>query len=247
MSVLKELLSLFQSKQSLQAVSEDFSQMLDESLALIRRGGAIFFRHANNPDEAEQVRKQDVRVNKAERRIRKQVLAHLSARPGDPDLSYCLVMINLVKDVERIGDYAKELVDLVSLTNRPLPEDELVNQLLDIRTDVETDFRACCEVIRSGDQSRAVALIRAGRAVVERCEALIQNIARSPHDAGTVAKLILSTRYYQRIAGHILNLLSSIVMPLHKIDYYDEDDLAKAAEQRSEPHAPTPGRGGNLS
>jgi len=37
--------------------------------------------------------------------------------------------------------------------------------------------------------------------------------------------LVLATRYYKRIGGHVLNVLSSVVMPLHKVDYYDEDVL----------------------
>jgi len=228
--MFKELLTLFRAKQPLQAVGENFSEMLEHSLELIRRAGGIFFRHSIDAEEREQIRKQDVRVNKIERRIRKQVLAHLSVEASGPDLPYCLLMMNLVKDVERIGDYAKELVDLVGLTDQPLPEDELVSQLLEIRSQVEADFRASCDVIQSPDRSRAVKLIREGRAVVDRCEALIQNIARSPHPAGVTAKLILAARYYNRIAGHVLNLLSSVVMPLHKLGYYDEDDLAKSSK-----------------
>jgi len=228
--MLKELLSLFRSRQPLESVGETFSSMLEQCLELIRNGGAIYFRHSINDEEREQVRKQDVRVNKMERQIRKQVLMHLSVETKGGDLPYCLLMISLVKDVERIGDYAKELVDLVTLTDDPLPKDELTDQLLDVRSQVEADFRATCDVIETPDRERAVGLIRDGRAVVERCEALLTNIARSPHSAGVTVKLTLATRYYQRIAGHVLNLLSSVVMPLHKLDYYDEDDLAKAAK-----------------
>ena len=228
--MFKELIDLFRSQQPLEAVGENLSAMLEQCLELIRRGGGIFFRHSIDAEEHEQIRKQDVRVNKMERRIRKQVLAHLSVEASGGELPYCLLMINLVKDVERIGDYAKDLVDLVSLTDDPLPKDELTDQLLDVRSQVESDFRAACDVIQKHDRERAVRLIRDGRAVVERCEALVQNIARSPHPAGVTAKLTLAARYYQRIAGHVLNLLSSVVMPLHKLDYYDEDDLAKAAK-----------------
>jgi hypothetical protein len=37
--------------------------------------------------------------------------------------------------------------------------------------------------------------------------------------------LVLATRFYKRIGGHVLNVLSSVVMPLHKVDYYDEDEV----------------------
>ena len=44
-------------------------------------------------------------------------------------------------------------------------------------------------------------------------------------DARTTTALVLGARFYKRIGGHVLNVLSSVVMPLHKVDYYDEDDI----------------------
>ena len=41
------------------------------------------------------------------------------------------------------------------------------------------------------------------------------------------AVLVLCARYYKRIGGHALNVLSAVVMPLHKVDYYDEDEIAE--------------------
>ena len=40
-------------------------------------------------------------------------------------------------------------------------------------------------------------------------------------DAGATTAFILGTRYYERIGGHLLNVLSGVVMPLDKVDYYD--------------------------
>ena len=233
--MFKELLTIFRSEETLKSVGDNFSEMLQQCLELVRRGGVVFFRHAKiTADEHEDIRKQDVRVNKLERRIRKQVLVHLSVDAAGPDLPYCLLMISLVKDVERIGDLAKDLVNVVALTADPLPDDELVHQLDEIRAQAEGDFQIACDVIQSADRARAVTLIREGRAVVERCDALIHNIAHSQHRAGVTSTLILAARIYQRIAGHVLNLLSSVVMPLHKLDYYDEDDIAKASARLGE-------------
>jgi len=37
--------------------------------------------------------------------------------------------------------------------------------------------------------------------------------------------VVLAARYYKRIESHLLNILSGVVMPLHKLDYFDEDAL----------------------
>ncbi|KPJ89689.1 MAG: hypothetical protein AMS18_12265 [Gemmatimonas sp. SG8_17] len=57
--------------------------------------------------------------------------------------------------------------------------------------------------------------------------------ASSSYDSNTTTAVVLGTRYYKRIGGHILNVLSSVVMPLHKIDYYDEDAIPEEFENRS--------------
>ena len=62
---------------------------------------------------------------------------------------------------------------------------------------------------------------------------LVTKAAQSSYDASTTAAVVLATRYYKRIGGHVLNILSSVVMPLHKIDYYDEDSIP--AELRTQP------------
>jgi hypothetical protein len=36
---------------------------------------------------------------------------------------------------------------------------------------------------------------------------------------------VLLTRFYKRIAAHLSNVLSAVVMPLHKLDYFDEREV----------------------
>ena len=110
----------------------------------------------------------------------------------------------------------------------PLPDDEIVQELREIRNSVETSFKAAAEVFTSSDHETAVELILQGRDMAHRCDALVERISRSGHDASATTALVLGTRYYKRIGGHILNVLSSVVMPLHKVDYHDEDAMASA-------------------
>ena len=42
--------------------------------------------------------------------------------------------------------------------------------------------------------------------------------------------MVLGTRYYKRIESHLLNILSGVVMPLHKLDYYDDAVLDTAGD-----------------
>jgi len=226
--MFKELLSVFRSSDPLRAMEKNFSGMLILSYEMVTSAGEMFFRGSASSQERTDLHRSDVRVNQLQRHIRKQVVAHLSVSGNRPDVPYSLLLMSLVKDVERIGDYAKNLADIHDIRSGALTEDEITLELQEIRRDVEGSFKALSVVFGSSDRERAVELIRQGRDAAHRCEALVARIAHSDYDAATVTALVLATRHYKRIGGHVLNVLSSIVMPIHKIDYYDEDEVPEA-------------------
>ncbi|UCG85398.1 MAG: hypothetical protein JSW71_15885 [Gemmatimonadota bacterium] len=223
--MLRELISIFRSSDPLGEIGKHFVEMLSIAKELALRAGAIVFERELSPEGLTWIYQQDVRVNKLERLIRKQVITHLSVSGNRLDLPYCILLISLVKDVERIGDYAKNLVEIREFFTGPLPEDELVSELKQIRKGVELAFEALVDVRDRSDQEKALSLIREGMALARRCDTLVTNVAQSSYDARTATATVLATRYYKRIGGHVLNILSSIVMPLHKVDYYDEDSI----------------------
>jgi phosphate uptake regulator len=229
--MFKELLSVFRSSDPLRAMEKNFSEMLIIGYQMVMSAGEMFFTGSATAEERTELYRRDVRVNKLQRHIRKQVVAHLSVPGNRPDVPYSLLLVSLVKDVERIGDYAKNLAELGDIRSGALVEDEFTLELQQIRREAEASFKELSVVLGSSDREWAVELIRQGRDAAHRCDALIARIASSDHDARTATTLVLGTRYYKRIGGHVLNVLSSIVMPIHKIDYYDEDEMPGAADE----------------
>ena len=223
--MLRELLSIFRADNPLHAMAASFKEMLQLACGMTLSAGGICFGEKALAEDRTQIYQDDVRVNKLEREIRKQVVAHLSIQGNTPDVPYSLLLMSLVKDVERLGDYAKNLAEVVDIRSAPLPKDATVQELQEIRRGVEDSFQVAAEVFTSSNRERAIELIHQGRDVAHRCDALVRRISLSEYDASTTTALVLATRYYKRIGGHVLNVLSSVVMPLHKVDYYDEDVL----------------------
>jgi phosphate transport system protein len=225
--MLQELLKIFRGGDPLRSIADNFSTMLELARDNILLAGDIFFNNKIPPANLSQVYKQDIKINKMQRTIRRQVATHLSMTTGTMDVPYCLAMMSLVKDVERLGDYAKNIVELVDLHPDPLPGDELVDELKEIRAEVENILRSTHEVLVKLDRETALGHIRCGKDLARRCDAMLGKVARSDYKAGIAAVMVLATRYYKRIGGHLINILSSVVMPLHKVDYYDENDIRK--------------------
>jgi phosphate uptake regulator len=168
-----------------------------------------------------ELRATDHKVNESEREIRRELVIHASVH-GAIDTPAILIYMSIVKDIERIGDYAKNLFDLaadgVRLEDGPLTQ-ELVASAERIPSFL-TDAAAC---FSSRDAETARELLRAGDELLdafdERVSALVTGARQDPQ----AVAIALANRYFKRIVAHLMNLLSSVVMPIDRLDYFDED------------------------
>lgn len=231
--MLRELLSILRSDDPLGSMGEEFRRLLNLTYDMTMLAGEIYFGKKPSPEERSHIYQEDRQVNMLERKIRKLVVAHLSIPSNRASVPYCLILMSLVKDVERLGDYAKNLSEVVDIYPGPLPDDDNVRELQEIRVGVERSFHSAYEVFATSDREKALELILAGRELAHRTDALLTKVAQGPYDAGTATALVLGARYYKRIGGHVLNVLSSVVMPVHKVDYYDEKEVAASEPSES--------------
>jgi Na+/phosphate symporter len=232
--MLRELIKLFKADHPLAEMGENFARMIRLANEMTLEAGEIYFGESSVPEARSTIYERDIEVNKLERTIRKQVIAHLSLKGTSASLPYCLLLMSLVKDVERLGDYAKNLSEVREYHPDPLPDDDYVHELHSIREGAEKAFSVAAEVFAAADHERAVGLIREGRTLTHRCDMLVARVASSDYGARDATAVVMGTRFYKRIAAHVLNVLSSVVMPLHKLDYYDEDEIERSRDEDQE-------------
>ena len=219
--VFKELLRVFRGEDPARELMRDFGSMRELAIDLVKKASQHYWNPPCTAAERQQIYDQDIEVNKLERTIRKNMVA-LLAGSSPLDHAHFLVLMSVAKDVERIGDYAKNLLEAAAFHLDPLPDDDNVRELADIWKIVEHMLEGVAQTVQRSDMTQAQELNARGRATIQRCDALLERIARSDYPASIAVKLALGTRYYKRICGHMLNLLSSVIMPLHKLDYFDE-------------------------
>ena len=219
--MLQELLRIFRGDDPLSKVADNFALMLNLTREMSYSAGQIFFGEDHDENAQDKVHKTDAEVNELERVIRRSLTTHLAIPGNSADAPYSLLLMSLVKDVERLGDYAKNLSEIVEIGPDVLPEGQELDELKVIRQKVESTYQACANVVLSSRRGEAAELIQQGRETARRCDGLVTAIGKSDYDAATTTAFILGTRYYKRINAHVLNVLSSVVMPLDKIDYFE--------------------------
>ncbi|MDD9941535.1 MAG: hypothetical protein OXU20_10885 [Myxococcales bacterium] len=224
--MLQELLAALGGAPTLRQAAEDFREMTAGARDMVVTASALFWSPEPDPAALEALEKQDERLNELERIIHRRALAHLSG--SEPaDVPYCLLIVSLVKDVERVGDHARNLAAIATLVGRSsasLPDDELVHELRGFSRDVDELARAAPQAYEGDDPERAKGLVEAGRARAKAFDALLTRVAASPYDAATATQLTLAIRFLKRIQGHFMNLLSSMLVPLDRLDQFDEPE-----------------------
>lgn len=226
--MLKEIFQLLKGQDPDRVLLRDFERMLELAKELILQAGEVFWGRAWSPEERSSLYAKDVEINRLQRDIRRRLVARLVTSTSASN-THALVLMSLVKDVERLGDYAKNLAEVPNLVGAPMPDDELAGELREIHQAVEGCLVEVPGVLEASEVDRAKQLNAQGRNTCKRCDALIQRVARSEHRAPEAVALVLGGRYYKRIQSHLLNLLSSVIMPLHKLDYFDEDALRESS------------------
>lgn len=220
-----ELIDIFRGGDELAEAGNDLFAMLQivQQMAGIVRPHV--FEHSISLEERNRVYELDIQVNRLERQVRKRVVAHLTLNPTQ--VSYCLLLITLVKDVERMGDYLKNVTEVAELGGGPVPEGSLRDELEQLIDVASVLMEASEDVIRNQNRERATELLQRGRAAGKRCDRLLVALSNSSYAAGEVTSMVLLTRFYKRLGAHLVNVLSSVVMPVHKVDFFDERELSK--------------------
>jgi phosphate uptake regulator len=109
------------------------------------------------------LRSTDHRVNEAEREIRRELVVHASVHGGIETPSI-LVYMSIVKDVERIGDYAKNLFDIAA-DGVVLDGGELREEILSLRDEISDWIVTVGGVFADRDAERAHTMLERGDAL----------------------------------------------------------------------------------
>jgi phosphate uptake regulator len=171
-----------------------------------------------------EVRKTDRGVNKAERSIRRQLVVYSAVRGSHADLPHVLAAMSIIKDVERVGDNAKNVWDLANM-GIDLSAAPDIKNLKAMRDRTSSLIAETARIYGERDTEAAVALLTDLDDVLDEYDACVEEQVLSKGKGTDAAARALLCRYLKRITAHLMNVLTSLVMPLDRLDYFDEDKI----------------------
>lgn len=209
------------SQTPIEQVQANLVRMLEDGHDVFVTASAALFGGGKSKATKREVRSTDQEINEMQAEVRRSLMIHASVNPGD--LPLVLQYASIVKDAERVGDYAKNLYDLVRYgANFAEAPDE--DELLGYRNNVATLILEAATVFEAMDTVRAQELIDKADGFLSDYDDQVKAICQIPPDtdAQYAVSRALYYRFLKRTTAHIMNVLTSLVQPLDRLDYYDE-------------------------
>ena len=201
----------------LEKMRADFGQMLDAGRHVFDAAANAFLGGTDLEVIRQDLFDTDKRINHAEQRIRREIVVHSTVH-GPNSFPACLVLMSVVKDAERLGDYAKNIFDLAELAP-DLPSGEYKADLVQLKDQISHLMAECRKAFDNQDMEIAKHLIVEAERTEDHCDAQISKIISPTENVEMSATYALAYRYFKRIASHSFNVLTSIVQPIDKIDF----------------------------
>lgn len=224
------MFSIFRDADQLENVEHQLLEMLAGCQDTFRLATAAVFGEADVNETGEQLDSIDKDLNKTERAVRRELLVHGTVRGAEVDQGLMLVYMSVAKDIERIGDYCKNIWNLAQMgVNLSGGDDHL--ELQKHRNRVAELIELTLDAFGNQDIDAVHELIPAIKEDTEHYDHHLVQFVSSDLPGRYAAPRALFYRYIKRISAHLSNTLSSVVMPVDRLDFYKK---SKAIEPETD-------------
>ena len=222
MSVFKNLVNIWKSEDSLSQAWASSNEMLTLSHVMFTDSiGAL--RSGEKNKVIKSIKQRDTDINKYHRDIRKKVVTYYSISKDVTNLDSGLVLINMVVDIERIGDYTKNILDLAKHHPKKFVSEKISDDLRVVEKAVIERFGNTIKAVEEMDEEVAKELIKSYRSDLGKLsDSLVASSISGKLQIGEEHKassMVLYARYLKRIGAHLKNITSVVVNPFESIGY----------------------------
>ena len=225
--MFKEILSILRKGDLLKQATEEAGEMFSKAESMFKASINMVM-ECQKPDM--DMYEVDREINRMEWEVRQKVLEHMVIGRSKEDVPAVLILTSAVVDIERIGDYSKNILELADIC----PEDTVVEEdyvrfFREIEAQILEIFALTSDAYRDADAEKAQTAMDMHWRISERCDKMFEELASEEKlPAGHAVIYTLLARYLKRVSSHLKNIASSVVNPFPRMGF-------RAAEEGKEP------------
>ena len=221
----KELIELWRSDNLLTQAVNDSHVMLESTYEMFKES-VRSLRESEGGEMSIDIYEKDQMVNEYEQEVRRKVLKHL-AITGGVNIIPGLILTSIVIDIERIGDYTKNIMELAVAHPRRLKPGSYEDDLVKIEEGVTSHFEGVVSTIKTSDKEAAARLMDGSLWISGKCDGIVHELIAMEEpcfDNADAVSLALYLRYLKRVSSHLRNITSGIVNPFERIGFRRDRD-----------------------
>ena len=222
MTIIKDVVNLWKAEDLLSQAWNRSYEMMELSREIFNQA-VIYLRNGENIETLKALKKRDREINAFQQEVRRKVLTHYSVEQKTSNMVNGLILINMVVDIERIGDYSKNILDLAINFPEKIISEEISEDLHLIENEVKLRFDKTLEAIHTQDSDLAQSLMQGYKEnITQKSDQIVNNIINGKLEYSSTPKtasISLYARYLKRIGAHLKNITTTVVNPFDSIGY----------------------------
>jgi phosphate transport system protein len=166
----------------------------------------------------------DKEINLGERMVRRMIVEHLTYNPKQ-DLPASLVLISIVIDIERIGDYTKSILEIADLYKGTLVSGKYADYCSKMKDDILEMFYLTIDAFIKSDLQKAQKVMDMHQNIKATCDDILSALFQEKKmQRERIITVTLVSRYYRRVSAHLSNIVSSVIQPFDKIGFEIDEE-----------------------
>ncbi len=222
--MLREIIDAFKSESAIRDMLRQFDQMLEKAAWIFSQTSPQNVTAKDVEKIYEEIYANDKQINALERAIRYQILGHLNVNPTG-DASTCMVLMVVSKDAERIGDYCKNIFEVLLYCGPSRYASMHVGEFQEIRDRVEEMMPAARKAFNKSDVATSQSVIETAEEIGKQADFIVQQILEGKNpEVKEPAGQVLLARQYKRITSHLSNICTAVTSPVDMLGYHQRGE-----------------------
>jgi len=224
--VLKQIFAALRKTDALGEMTDQFAEMLQLGQWMFQQARGVLAGQTSADDVRDELYVRDRKINALERHIRERIVVHL-VTGHEADVGVCLVLMSVVKDAERIGDYCKNLFQVAEQFTGQYTRAEYTVPLDDLAGQIDELFPVVREAFTEASKSQSKLAVTDTTMLRKQCDMLVKQLLTpgGPAAPEEAAALVMRARFLKRIAAHLGNIATSVNNPVPMLDYVGKKPL----------------------
>ncbi len=210
--MFKEILSILRKEDLLKQAMESADKMLSNTEIMFKSAMDMVM-ECKKPDI--DIYEMDKEIDLMEHDIRQKVLKHLVIVNNREDVAAALVLTGVARDIERIGDYAKSIYEVLDICpSEFVIGGEGAKLIREIENQIIEIFTLTREAYKEGNIDKARIVMEKQLKISKRCDDIFEYLSQRPALSVEYAIIYaLLSRYLKRVSSHLKNIATNVVSP----------------------------------